>query len=73
MSTIYNKDSPEYKGTALDNNGRRVDGFIIDENVHVVYNLGEPNQFSSYKSLHEIRQSPDLFLWAPYIYFCDKP
>jgi len=69
---IYNKSSPEYEGYTLDNLNRHVDGFIINEEIHLVYNFGESKQSSSKRPVKDIVENPDKYLWTPYLYFACK-
>lgn len=63
----YSKQSSDYKGTFYDNVKRPVDGFIIDQQIHLVYNLGEFNQTSSIRTIEEIKKDENSFLWTPYL------
>jgi hypothetical protein len=63
---IYNKKDDTYLGHTEDMAHKQVEGFLIDEKIHIVYNLGEENQYSTARPLIDIERDVDKYIWSPY-------
>lgn len=67
----YNKSSNNYKGSTVDNLNRSVDVFEIHDEIHLVYNIGESNQYSTKQSISQIKKNKEDYIWTPYIEFVE--
>jgi len=68
----YNKKQHKYLGKTNDSTDKEVDGFLIEGNVHIVYDLDKPDQFNTSRPLKELINNEDKFMWTPYAIFGSK-
>ena len=65
----YNKGDESYLGQTTDMTQKIVDGFLVDEYIHIVYNLDAKDQYSTSHSIQEIEEDIDGYMWTPYSIF----
>ena len=58
-----------YLGESKDMTNKVVHGFLIDNTIHVVYNLFSEDEYSATKELEVIQQDLDKYLWTPFAEF----
>lgn len=58
-----------YLGSGEDAAHHSFQAFRIDHEIHVVYNLGEPNQHVATADAAAVSSNPDKYLWTPFAQF----
>jgi len=69
---MYNIDNDNYLGSAKDMSGKEVQGFRVDEEIHLVYHNNTPELYSTSASITEIKSDLDKYLWTPYAAFASS-
>ena len=69
----YSKENESnYLGSSQDMTGKKVNGFLDNGYIHIVYNLNTPEEHYSTKLLEDIEVDMDKYLWTPYATFASR-
>lgn len=66
---VYDKESEAYPGAGEDVAHHSFHAFRVEQEIHVVYNLDEPNQHVAKADVYEVSSNPDKYLWTPFAQF----
>lgn len=66
---MYDINSSDYLGEGFDNAHRRFDAFLINGELHIVYDINTTDQYVSTANLEYVKNNMDEFLWTPFIDF----
>jgi len=67
--SVYDIKGEAYLGVGEDAAHHFFHAFRIGQEIHVVYNLGEPNQHVAKADICEVSSNPDKYLWTPFAQF----
>ena len=61
-----------YIGPAIDLAGHECHGFIDDNNIVIVYNLNEKNEYNIKEKINIIKNNLDKYIWTPFAIFVSQ-
>jgi hypothetical protein len=67
--SIYDIKGEAYLGAGEDAAHHCFQAFRIGQEIHVVYNLGEPNEHVAKADVYEVSSNPNKYLWTPFAQF----
>ena len=65
----YDIESEGYLGAGEDAAHHPFHAFRIDQEIHIVYHLGQQNQSVSTADIHKVSSNIDDYLWTPFAQF----
>jgi len=63
----YDKSSESFLETSVDFANNTYEAFKIDDEIHIVYNIGTEKEYVTTKKISKIINYMDDYLWTPYI------
>jgi len=68
----YDINSKNYLGSTEDMTGRTVQGFKIEKDIHIVYDINLDTEWVTTKPIEEVLKNIDDYLFTPYAVFVAK-
>ena len=69
VMNAYDIESEAYLGDGEDAAHRPFHAFRIDQEIHIVYHLGQQNQHVAKADIHKVSRNIDDYLWTPFAQF----
>ena len=66
---IYDIESKTYVGAGEDAAHHSFHAFRVDQEIHIVYGLGQQNQHVAKANIYEVSSNPEKYLWTPFAQF----
>lgn len=66
---MYSKTNTNYLGSVVDMAQDPVDGFYIEDTIHIIWNLGSDDERIDIKLLSDIIFNIDDYMWTPFAIF----
>jgi len=68
----YDIESEAYLGAGQDMAHHPFHAFRVDQEIHIVYHLGEQDQYVAKEDVHKVSSNPDKYLWTPFVQFVPR-